>query len=105
MKFAMRLNLLACILLLGACTGQPTQPAASAAQPAAAAQPAVASTAPASDGLDPDRVVCKQLAPTGTRISKRTCYKASEWEKMARDAKEATDKVQLLGLQKGVKSG
>jgi hypothetical protein len=43
---------------------------------------------------DPNRRICKEVAPTGTRIAKRTCLTAAQWEEAARVAREGTEKTQ-----------
>jgi hypothetical protein len=40
---------------------------------------------------DPDRVVCKNIAVTGTRFKKKECHTAREWERMRQEAKEAVE--------------
>lgn len=43
---------------------------------------------------DPNRRICKEVAPTGTRIAKRTCLTAAQWEEASRVAREGTEKTQ-----------
>lgn len=43
---------------------------------------------------DPNRRICKEVAPTGTRIAKRTCLTAAQWEEAARVGREGTEKTQ-----------
>lgn len=86
------------LVLVGACAGQDRQPAATTAPAPAAAPEAVAATdAPAAAE---DRMICKHIAPTGSRIAKKTCMKASQWEQAQRDAREATDAIQRNSRQK-----
>lgn len=94
--------LITMLTLIGACAGQDRPPAATtapAAAPATVAAPeAVAATeAPA---VAEDRMICKRIAPTGSRIAKKTCMKASQWEQAQRDAREATDTIQRNSRQK-----
>lgn len=37
---------------------------------------------------NPDRVICKSEPITGTRITKRVCHTAREWEQMRQDAQD-----------------
>lgn len=92
--------LITALMLVGACAGQDQPPTATTAPaPATAAAPeAVAATeAPA---VAEDRMICKRIAPTGSRIAKKTCMKASQWEQAQRDAREATDTIQRNSRQK-----
>lgn len=40
------------------------------------------------------RRVCKTVAPTGTRIAKRTCLTVAQWEEARKIAEEATENGQ-----------
>ncbi len=35
------------------------------------------------DNADPNRIVCHDAAPTGSRLSKRVCRTAGEWQALA----------------------
>jgi hypothetical protein len=37
----------------------------------------------AGDDADPNRIVCHDAAPTGSRLSKRVCRTAGEWQALA----------------------
>lgn len=52
-----------------------------------------ASNAPASQD-DADRVICKKEPITGTRLSKRVCHTAREWEQMRQDARATVQGAQ-----------
>ena len=72
------------------------------AQPMTPAQPAATDTAqqPATPAEDPNEVICKKLPPeTGTRLAraKKECHTRREWEEMAEEAKQSTEKAQNPG--------
>jgi hypothetical protein len=64
----------------------------------ACAPPAAHEEQPAVAGVEPavtDRAVkCREIAPTGTRIQRRTCLRTSDEERAQRDAREALDTMQ-----------
>lgn len=86
----------------------PTAPAVEAqAQPDSkgsnsAAEVADAKMAGPSEDLktreDPNRRICKNAAPTGTRIGKRTCLTAAQWAEAQRIAKEGANNAQTSAL-------
>jgi hypothetical protein len=88
--------------LLCACSSSGTQPPAAAA-PAAPAAPAAAAApvaeAPAEETAKVDRTVCKSVAPTGSRIARKTCRTQSQWDEMARSGREAAEMVKRRGAQ------
>jgi hypothetical protein len=47
-----------------------------------------ASGAVASNANDPSRIVCHNTAPIGSRLPKRVCKSALEWEAIAEEEKE-----------------
>jgi hypothetical protein len=52
---------------------------------------------PASTTAEPtknERRVCKSVAPTGTRIAKKTCLTQAQWDEARKIAQEATEKSQ-----------
>jgi hypothetical protein len=101
MKPAAFMFALACSAALGACSSAQTPPAS-----AAAGTPEVASSAaPADPMADPDRMICKNVIPTGSRIGKRTCMTARNWNQAQKDARDAVDQVQRNSMQTGVKGG
>jgi hypothetical protein len=66
---------------------------------AKAAEAAATATVETSEKLnkrekDPNRRICKEVTPTGTRIAKRTCLTAAQWEEAARVGREGTSKTQ-----------
>ena len=84
----------------GAASSAPAAPCEVGAAPAApSAQAAPAAEAPAEETAKADRMVCKSIAPTGSRIAKKTCRTQSQWEEMARSGREATEMVKLRGAQ------
>lgn len=87
--------------LLCACSSSGTQPSAAAAPsaPAPAAQPAPAAETPAPETAKVDRTVCKSVAPTGSRIARKTCRTQSQWDEMARAGREAAEMVKRRGAQ------
>ena len=71
--------------------------------PKAAAEAANAKMAGPSEDLtkrpeDPNRRICKNAAPTGTRLGKRTCLTAAQWAEAQRIAKEGTKNAQTSAL-------
>jgi hypothetical protein len=48
---------------------------------------------------DPDRVVCRRDADTGSRLSKRTCKTAREWEQERLDNQEAIRNATRSGMR------
>lgn len=47
---------------------------------------------------DPNRRICKNAAPTGTRLGKRTCLTAAQWAEAQRIGKEGTNNAQQSQL-------
>jgi len=78
------------------------------AQPGADATPlleaAATRVAQADEAQTPDRKakkerrICKDSAPTGTRISKKTCLTVAQWEEAQRRSQDATNSVQTNQL-------
>ena len=101
----MRLSRFVAVLAVGglltACSSSATRESAAAAPapaPQAAAAPAPA-PAPAEGTAKADRMVCKSIAPTGSRIARKTCRTQSQWEEMAREGRDAAGQVQRRGDQ------
>jgi hypothetical protein len=46
------------------------------------------------DNANPDRIVCHNVAPTGSRLSKRDCRTAREWEALAEANQEEKRNLQ-----------
>lgn len=44
------------------------------------------------------RRICKTVAPTGSRIAKRTCLTVAQWDEARKIAQEATEKGQTSAL-------
>ena len=42
----------------------------------------------ASNANDPERIICRNEAPVGSRLPKRVCKSALEWEAIAEEQKE-----------------
>lgn len=85
--------------LITACSSSATRESAAPA-PAPAPQAAAAvAPAPAEETAKTDRTVCKNIAPTGSRIARKTCRTQSQWEEMAREGRDATGQVQRRGDQ------
>jgi len=99
MKAASILAALGCAIALSACSTPADKP--DAAANTASVQTAVAAT----DSTAEDRVVCKNIAVTGTRIANKVCRKQSEWEQMARDARTAVDHAQQPSRRGGTNDG
>ncbi len=83
------------------------EPAATAGAPAsvAVAGDAASAAEPDKRGLsdrsefgDPNRVICRRMSVTGSRLAKtRLCYTARQWENMKNDTRQ---KVELAQQQK-----
>ncbi len=57
---------------------------------------------------DPTRIICRNEAETGSRLPKRTCMEAREWEAMAEEAaqlKRNMDRGTVDGLSSPSGSG
>ncbi len=77
----------ACIAGLSACAANsPTETGDSAAAAGAQAQ-AVASSSAKAD--KPEKMICKRMVPTGSRIGKKVCATAKQWEATAAASQEA----------------
>ena len=63
-------------------------------QAAAAAEQAADETPAKKEKTRYERRICKSTAPTGTRISKKTCLTQAQWEEAQRRSQDATDTVQ-----------
>ena len=46
------------------------------------------------DPEDPDRVICKSIKKTGTRLRENVCATARDWEESERHGEEATKEYQ-----------
>ena len=67
-------------------------------QPTAEGAPAaVTGSTAGAKASDPDRVICRSMAVTGTRIASRQCKPASEWELLTRKSHESLDGLQRSG--------
>ena len=45
-------------------------------------------------GKDSDRLICKRLKPTGSRISEKVCMTARQWQTATDDSQRMLDKAQ-----------
>lgn len=56
---------------------------------------------------DPDKLVCKSLAPpTGTRLgSRRECKTQREWDDIQRQARQQVEQQQSNGFKSGIPGG
>jgi hypothetical protein len=63
---------------------------------AAPAAPAAGATLSASKKKQ--ERICKSIAPTGTRLAKKTCLTVAQWEEAQRIAREAAEKSQTSAL-------
>jgi len=94
-----RLNLLALTVLLALSAGAPASAQEASGKTKATSEAANARLAGPSENLsqsreDPNRRICKNAAPTGTRIGKRTCLTAAQWAEAQRVAREGTNNAQ-----------
>lgn len=58
-------------------------------QPAAATPHAIPVAAPLNKGEQRIKMVCRQEAPTGTRLAKRTCLSLEDWKRRSEEDQEA----------------
>ncbi|MDO8912546.1 MAG: hypothetical protein Q8N10_11585 [Phenylobacterium sp.] len=58
-------------------------------QPAAATPQAIPVAAPLNKGEQRIKMVCRQEAPTGTRLAKRTCLSLEDWKRRSEEDQEA----------------
>jgi hypothetical protein len=101
----MKTSLALCALALGAtlgCASSPTTPAAPTADSNAAVPVEQVSTTVSADGNtvttdDGDKLICRSIASTGTRLKERVCKTKSQIEAERERAKEATDAFQTKG--------
>ena len=68
--------------------GAPSQ-AATAPQ----ATPAPAHAGTSNPAADPDKVVCREEAETGSRFTKRVCHTNAEWAQMQAAAERTQDQI------------
>jgi hypothetical protein len=66
-------------------------------QPTVDATPVAADSPASAKAADPDRMVCRSMTVTGTRIASRVCKPASDWELLTRKSKESLDGLQRSG--------
>lgn len=112
MNYTLAATLLCAALLAGCASpssdrerGAPAAADSSAGNPPAAQASATAASTLASSEEPKERMVCKNVIPTGSRIGKRTCRTVRDWEQIQRDAREAAERVQRMGNQKPVPNG
>lgn len=105
MLHAVRTPSLACAVAVLCATGVVPVASTQDAQPKAVSQPAVptaqreakaknpdrsAATVDAKTAdEDPNRMICRTAPPLGTRIAKKTCKTAAEWEELRKMGNEA----------------
>jgi hypothetical protein len=46
-----------------------------------------------------DPEICRTIVPTGSRIGKKVCLRASQWSQMARDGRNMVESTQRVGRQ------
>ncbi len=51
------------------------------------------------------RRICKTVAPTGSRIAKRTCLTVAQWDEARKIAQEATERGQVSALMINMSGG
>lgn len=74
-------------------------PAAAAAAPAAASSSTGKAADPAPETASRDRMICKSVAPTGSRIARKSCKTQGEWEEIQRAGQDAAEAVKRRGAQ------
>lgn len=75
------------LLMSAALAGADQPPAAQAAE--AATPQAIPVAAPLNKGEKRIKMVCRKDAPTGTRLSKRTCLSLEDWKRRSEEDQEA----------------
>jgi hypothetical protein len=106
MNLVPTLAALLCATLLAACAPTASKKDASQAATVAATAPvAAAAAAPAVVQEEEDRMICKMVIPTGSRIGTKACRRSSQWEQMTRDGRDAAERVQRMGNQKPIPNG
>ena len=54
-----------------------------------------ATAAPSSKKNDPNKIVCKTIAETGSRLNKtRACHTVAEWAELRRQTKQTVERIQ-----------
>lgn len=96
---------LSCAALLAACAPTASKTDSSESATVAAAAPATSTAAAPAAVEDEDRMICKMIIPTGSRIGTKACRSATQWEQMSRDGRDAAERVQRMGNQKPVPNG
>lgn len=67
--------------------------------------PAFAEEAPSRQS-DPDRMICKKITPTGSRVGGvKKCATAAEWKEVARKGRDFTKGIQDRGGRIGMPKG
>lgn len=79
-------------------------PVAPAAPPAAASS-SEQDAEPAPETASRDRMICKSVAPTGSRIARKSCKTQGEWEEIQRAGQDAAEAVKRRGAQSVQPSG
>jgi hypothetical protein len=75
-------------VIVGAALALLALDAAPATSPPTATTPAAADKAGADPANDPDKVICKKEAITGSRFEKRICMTRAEWGEQERRTQE-----------------
>jgi hypothetical protein len=63
--------------------------------PAGAAKPATSVV----KHYDPDEVICRYTAVTGTRFPTKACHRRADWDQMAQDSKDELNHQTSLGVK------
>ena len=104
-----KLAILACGLMLGACTTYETQSASNVSRDVAVDEQAEAgsteTTTASAEEVDEDRIICKRTIATGTRFAKRECRSWREWREMQEATRSILDEGQRRNLQSDVPGG
>jgi hypothetical protein len=105
MRVSSLLMIPACAVFLAACSTAADRQEASVptAEPekVAPAEPEVSEPATASR----DRMICKSVAPTGSRIARKSCKTQGEWDDLQRSGQDAAESVKRRGAQSVQPSG
>lgn len=98
-----KLVIIACGLMLGACTTYETQSASNVSRDVAVDEAteagATEATTASDEEVDEDRIICKRMIPTGTRFAKRECRSWREWREMREATQDILNEGQRRNLQ------
>lgn len=89
--------LLACALSLAACSTSQHAAKSLAADSSSLGDVAAVSAVSEEGAATREQMICKRVAPTGTRLAKRACMTQSQWEAARTAGQESLEKAQKQG--------